>query len=202
MTQAIVRPASENFTGYTPTDGGEALHCYRPSENSHPLASKAMFSLTDVNEPDLGNLTLFPGSHRKQIPFAGDRLVSPTSSGSKQIMPKAGDSILYPHSVWHGPCVNESGDLRKTLLFKYWQMFMLQYDFEITPANAEWSSPRNRRLLGDLGYDFRPGSYLCGPRDQVEVTTGESPINPIKTPTPNSLSNETRLDPNDQNRTM
>ncbi|MXW52751.1 MAG: hypothetical protein F4X44_02455 [Gammaproteobacteria bacterium] len=202
MTQAIVRPASENSPGYTRTDGGVALHCFCPSENSHPLAMKAMYSFTDVNEPDSGNLTLFPGSHRKQIPFGGDRLVSPTSPGSKQIMGEAGDSILFPHSMWHGPCVNKSGDLRKTLLFNYWQMFMRQYDFEITPAIAEWSFPRNRHLLGDLGYDFRPGSYFYEPRDQVEVTTGERPINPFKTPPPNSVSNETRLDPNDQNRAM
>ena len=173
MTQAIVRPPSETFPGYTHTDGGEALRCIRPSETSRPLAMKAMYLLTDVNEPDSGNLTLFPGSHKRQIPYDAETPVSPTSPGSLQIMGEAGDCILFPHSMWHGPCVNRSGRPRKTILYNYCQMFMRQYDFEITPSLAEWCSPRQRRLLGDLGYDFRPGSYFYGPRDQVEVITRE-----------------------------
>ncbi len=59
-----------------------------------------------------------------------------------------------------------------------------------------------KQVLRDLGYDFRPGSYFYGPSDQVEFMTGEGPINPNKTSKPNSVSNETRLDPNKQNRTM
>ena len=33
---------------------------------------------------------------------------------------------------------------------------------------------RQRRLLGDLGYDLRPGSYFYVPPDQTEVIMGES----------------------------
>lgn len=180
MTQAIVRPPSETFPGYTHTDGGEALRCIRPSETSHPLAMKAMYLLTDVTEPDSGNLTIFPGSHRRQIPYNTDDPITPTSPGSLQIMGEAGDCILFPHAMWHGPCKNLSGRARKTILYNYCQMFMRQYDFEITPAIAEWCSPRQRRLLGDLGYDFRPGSYFYGPRDQVEMITGEAQEKPYK----------------------
>lgn len=169
MTQAIVRPSSESFPGYTHTDGGEALRRIRPSESSPPLAMKAMYVLTDTTERDSGNLTLFPGSHRKQIPFDTDTPVTPTSPGSTQVLAEAGDCILFPHSMWHGPCKNLSGRARKTILYNYCQMFMRQYDFEMTPALAEWCSPRQRRLLGDLGYEFRPGSYFYGPRDQVDV---------------------------------
>ncbi|MCY4142372.1 MAG: phytanoyl-CoA dioxygenase family protein [Gammaproteobacteria bacterium] len=169
MTQAIVRPSSDSFPGYTHTDGGEALRLIRPSESSPPLAMKAMYLLTDTTERDSGNLTLFPGCHRKQIPFETDTPITPDSPGSLQILGEAGDCILFPHSMWHGPCKNRSGRARKTILYNYCQMFMRQYDFEFTPALAEWCSPRQRRLLGDLGYEFRPGSYFYGPRDQVEV---------------------------------
>ena len=30
-------------------------------------------------------------------------------------------------------------------------------------------TPRQRRLLGDLGYEFRPGSYFYVPEDQEAV---------------------------------
>ena len=30
-------------------------------------------------------------------------------------------------------------------------------------------TPRQRRLLGDLGHDFRPGSYFYVPKDQLAV---------------------------------
>ena len=174
MTQAIVRPPLESFPGYTHTDGGEALREIRPAEGSRPLALKAMYLLTDLSEPDSGNFTVFPGSHRRQIPFGDpDNMARPDWPGSKQILANAGDCVLFPHSMWHGPCVNKSGRPRKVLLYNYCQMFMRQYDFEITTALAEWCTPRQRRLLGDLGYDFRPGSYFYGPKDQVAVITQE-----------------------------
>lgn len=71
--------------------------------------------------------------------------------------------------------------------------------------HVHWESERYlvpKQALGDLGYDFRPGLYFYGPPDQLEVMTVEGPINPNKTSTPNSVSNEKRLDPNEQNRTM
>lgn len=180
MTQAIVRPPSDRFPGYTHTDGGEALRRIRVTETSYPLAMKALYFLTDVTEPDSGNITIFPGSHRQQIPFDAEVPVTPYSDGAVQIMANAGDCLLFPHSMWHGPCRNESDTARKTLLYNYCQLFMRQYDFGATTAIAEFCSPRQRRLLGDLGYDFRPGSYFYAPMDQVEViTNGEDTKAPI-----------------------
>ena len=68
MTQAIVRNSSDTFPGYTHTDGGESLRMTQVTEGSPPIAMKAMFVLTDVTEKDSGNLTVFPGSQRNQIP--------------------------------------------------------------------------------------------------------------------------------------
>ncbi len=171
MTQAIVRPPSPKFPGYTHTDGGEALRRIRVDPDSPPLALKALYFLTDVEEEESGNLTIFPGSHRKQIPYNLDEPPNPYWPGAKQIIANAGDAVLFPHSMWHGPCRNESGKPRKTLLYNYCQLFLRQYDFEVTTAVAEFCTPRQRRLLGDLGYDFRPGSYFYVPKDQVELIT-------------------------------
>ena len=168
MTQAIVR-ASDEFPGYTHTDGGEAMRRIRVTESSWPLAMKVLYLLTDLDEPDSGNFTVFPGSHMRPFPFDADPRVTPYSPGAAQLTGKAGDCILFSHSLWHGPARNRSGRARKTLLYNYCQLCLRQYDFDVTPEIVSRCTPRQRRLLGDLGYDFRPGSYFYAPVDQVEV---------------------------------
>jgi len=53
------------------------------------------------------------------------------------------------------------------------QMFMRPYDFG-TPYAAlfERCTPRQRRLLGDLGQDFRPGDFFYAPEDQASLMSG------------------------------
>ena len=168
MSQAIVRPSTPDFPGYTHTDGGEALRHIRVTETSRPVAMKAMYLLTDVDAPDSGNLTVFPGSHLRPFPDSKPR-IHPKSPGAAPLLGKAGDCYLFPHSLWHGPSPNTSGRARKTILYNYCQMFVRAYDFETTSDVLEQCTPRQRRLLGDLGYAFRPGSYFYSPGDQVEV---------------------------------
>ena len=169
MTQAIVRASTDKFPGYTHTDGGEGLRRIRVTETSLPLAMKAMYLLTDVEEPDSGNLTVFPGSHMRPFPFDANPPVTPYSPGAAQLTGKAGDCFLFPHALWHGPSQNRSDKPRKTLLYNYCQLFLRQYDFEVTPQIKNQCTPRQLRLIGDLGYDFRPGSYFYVPLDQSEI---------------------------------
>ena len=169
MTQAVVRPSTERFPGYTHTDGGESLRLFRVGEDSPPIAMKAIYLLTDVTDLDCGNLTVFPGSHLRQIPRHEDQATTPYSPGAKQLMGRAGDVYLFPHALWHGPARNLSGKGRKVLLYNYCQLWVRCYDFDNIPDIAERATPRQRRLLGDLGYDFRPGSYFYVPKDQGEV---------------------------------
>jgi len=172
MSQIIVRRPNPKFLGYTHTDGGESLRQIRPSETSLPLAIKAMYLLTDVTRPNTGNLTVFPGSHRRPIPDPKDRIMTPNSPGGAQLMGKAGDVYLFPHSLWHGPTRNDDGPSRKVILYNYCQLWMRCYDFNQVPEVAAQSTPRQRRLLGDLGYSFRPGSYFYVPKDQEQVIRG------------------------------
>ena len=53
-------------------------------------------------------------------------------------------------------------------------MFVRWYDFDTISKVVEQCTPRQRRLLGDLGYDFRPGSYFYAPLDQEEVIYGSA----------------------------
>jgi len=169
MSQAIVRPRTEKFPGYTHTDGGESLRHIRVSESGPPIAMKAMYLLTDVDGQDAGNLTVFPGSHTRQITEG----VTPYSEGAVQLNGKAGDVYLFPHALWHGPAKNLNGTTRKILLYNYCQLWVRSYDHDTVPDTAVRCSPRQRRLLGDLGYDFRPGSYFYVPKDQHKVIAEE-----------------------------
>ena len=114
-----------------------------------PIAMKAMFLLTDVPTGNCGNLTVFPGSHLRQIPYQGDRTMTPYSPGAAQLTGKAGDVYLFPHALWHGPSRNESGNARKVLLYNYCQLWVRCYDFGAIPDVAQRATPRQRRLLGD-----------------------------------------------------
>jgi hypothetical protein len=172
MAQAIVRASDPEFLGYTHTDGGEGMRRVRVTESSHPLAMKALYFLTDVLEPDSSNFTVFPGSHLRPFPELDEPVITPTTPGAVPITGKAGDCILFSHSLWHGPGRNTSGQARKTLLYNYCQMFVRPYDYGLAADVVEHCTPRQRRLLGDLGYDFRPGSYVYVPEDQVELITG------------------------------
>jgi len=169
MTQAIVRPSTDTFPGYTHTDGGEGLREIRVTESSPPLAMKAMYLLSDVEGEDAGAFTVYPGSHMRKFPWRRDESLTPHSPGAVQLPGKAGDCYLFPHALWHGPAPNHSGSARKTLLYNYAQMFIRSYDHEVTPEVNAQLSPRQRRLLGDLGYGFRPGSYFYVPTDQEAV---------------------------------
>lgn len=170
MTQAIVRAATPDFAGFTHTDGGEGLRRIRVTETSRPLALKALYLLTDVTEPDSGNFTVFPGSHMRPFPEDADpENLNPHTPGAVQLTGKAGDCFLFTHSLWHGPAPNLSNRARKTLLYNYCQMFVRAYDFETVSIVKDRCTPRQRRLVGDLGHEFRPGSYFYVPTDQVEV---------------------------------
>ena len=90
-----------------------------------------------------------------------------------QLKGKAGDCFLFPHALWHGPAPNHSGKARKTLLYNYCQLFVRAYDFGTVPTHLlDQMTPRQRRLIGDLGHDFRPGDYFYVPEDQAELITG------------------------------
>lgn len=175
MSQAIIRASTDMFPGYIHTDGGEAQKSIRVTETSRPLAVKVMYLLTDVTAQDSGNFTILPGSHLRPFPERAERIPGPKSPGTVPLLGKAGDAYVFPHAIWHGPSPNHSGKARKTILYNYCQMFMKPYDFG-GPVEALFDrcTPRQRRLLGDLGHDFRPGDFFYAPLDQEALMTGRA----------------------------
>jgi len=174
MTQAIVRPSTDTFPGYIHTDGGESLRLTRVAADAQPIAVKIMYILTDSLTDQSGSLTVFPGSHVSQIPFEGKQVITPVSEGAVALKLKAGDAVLFTHSLWHGPSQNLSGTSRKIILYNYCQLWVRSYDSPVSAAILEQCTPRQRRLCGDLGYEFRPGSYFYVPKDQAQVILNQS----------------------------
>ena len=76
------------------------------------------------------------------------------------------EGVLTPDEV---EFFSSEMDRIRCLLYNYCQMCVRSYDFESVPDVKNRSTPRQRRLLGDLGYDFRPGSYFYVPEDQESV---------------------------------
>ena len=178
MSQAIVRASTRNFPGYTHTDGGEAMRAIRVTETSRPLAVKAMYLLSDVEGSDAGNFTVFPGSHLRPFPATAAHWPTPHDPGAAQLTGRAGDCYLFSHALWHGPAPNYCGKARKAILYNYCQLFLRCYDYLDSPEVLHRCTPRQRRLLGDLGYEFRPGSFFYAPADQVAIITGENDREP------------------------
>jgi len=142
------------------TDGGPTLGAFLPRRGNPVLQMKAQFFLTDLSDPDSGNFMLVPGSHRTAMPPA--RVESKEMPpGAIQLSARAGDVLLFPWSLWHAVAPNHSGRIRKSITFRYGQLWSRPYDYErLPPPVLARMTPRRRRLFGDQGPDPDPVSYF------------------------------------------
>ena len=76
---------------------------------------------------------------------------------------------IFPHNLWHSVAPNLGDSVRRSVTFRYGQMWCRPYDYEKVPAEVlARLSPRRRRLLGDMGPDYHATDYYKPP-DQLEV---------------------------------
>jgi ectoine hydroxylase-related dioxygenase (phytanoyl-CoA dioxygenase family) len=168
MSEVIVRPTDPEGKGLLHTDGGQAMRQIRVSESSLPFQIKFQYFLTDLPEPDMGNFTVVPGSHNRSFPEGGFE-EGPYLPEALPLCVEAGDVAIFPHAMWHGFVANRSDKPRKTLIYCYVHQCMRAFDFEkASPELLERCTPRQRRLIGDIG-EWKAGSYFYSPPDQVEV---------------------------------
>jgi hypothetical protein len=177
-----VRPPNPNARGFLHTDGGEAMQGIRVTEDSRPLQAKVHYFLTDVPTEFHGNFTVVPGSHRRVADWPEGYEPAPAEiEGTRQIIIRAGDAVVFSHQLWHGAVANRSSVTRKTVTYGYSQLFMRPADY-VRPSEGlrAAATPRQRRLLGDLGPLERPaegahyysdesfyaGRYYYSPPDQ------------------------------------
>lgn len=153
------------------TDTGPALRTAAPA-GSKAIQIKAQFFLTDTREPDQGNFTVAPGSHRRAFP---GKIGFSQVEDAVQILASAGDVILFPLSLGHGVAPNRGGATRVSVILRYGQAFCRPVDYWTTPDRRvmDQLTPRQRRLLGDLGARCRPGDFYGTIPDQLELMYGD-----------------------------
>ena len=178
MSQAMIRPPNPENKGLAHAlhpDGGQAMQRIRVDNNSLPLQIKIQYFLTPLATPEHGNFTIVPGSHHRPFPAAQlGNAESPHNTEAVQLCVEAGDAAVFPHALWHGASSNRSNYVRKTLIYCYNHHCFRAYDYkEPSPELLERCTPRQRRLLGDIG-EWQPGSYFYSPADQEEVMKGHT----------------------------
>jgi len=180
LATATVHPPNPVFTGFLHIDGGPHLQRIRVSETSWPLQVKVLWFLSDVSKPDMGNIVFVPGSHLRPFPEEGGfnefgELPSAETPGTTQVLARAGDALVFTHSLWHGGAANLSTVTRKNIQYGYNQMFFRNFDYDPIPsAVLAAATPRQRRLLGDMGPGGKPNQHFYPPRDQVRLMFGEA----------------------------
>jgi hypothetical protein len=101
---------------------------YRALRPNIPLLQlKVGYYLSDMTEPDQGNLVLVPGSHKCAIEPARDQLQShDTFPGAIQICAPAGSCFMFHNAIWHtsGPWGQPEGK-RIILYYAYERPWMV-----------------------------------------------------------------------------
>lgn len=158
----IVPPSDEKRNIGWHDDGGTP----RPKVNGiRPLMSlKIGYFLTDLLEPDMGQLMVVPGSH---VMPGGPKFTEGKSNpeGAIQLNVRAGDAVLFEQRVWHAGAPNHSQATRVVLYYGYGYRWQKPIDYESMPDDLlRKCSPIGRQLLGakisHLGY-YIPSDEDC-----------------------------------------
>jgi ectoine hydroxylase len=115
------------------------------------LSLKVAFWLSDVSEPERGNMLVVPGSHewntlpRPEIGFQ-------PPPGAEPMLGAPGDALVFDRRLWHSRSDNRSGYTRKVVFLAYtFRWIRPRDDLGIDPASKRFRdlSPVRRQLLGE-----------------------------------------------------
>lgn len=127
------------------------------------LQLKIGYYLTDMTEPDQGNLAVVPGSHKALRDPAPEDLKLGMFPGAVQVCAPAGSAILFHNALWHagGPFTKPGGH-RTMLYYAYEHPWMVA-------SQEHWSYPKSfyNRLTPDQrkwfhGFVFDPPEARWG----------------------------------------
>jgi ectoine hydroxylase len=126
------------------------------------LSLKISFWLSDVSEPDKGNLWVVPGSHLK------NRLERPTDGvsqpeGAIPVLANKGDAVFFDRRLFHARGMNVSDETRKVLFYGYgYRWIRPKDDMSIPLGLMERTDPIRRQLLGHT----TSGNGYFSPKDE------------------------------------
>jgi len=127
------------------------------------LYGKVGFFLTDLSEPERGNLRVVSGSHLSATkpetdPATGEPV------GAIQVLTKPGDAVFFEQRTWHAVGPNHSRMPRKNIYIGYCYRWMKAIDFVTQPNELlAKANPIQRQLLGAATHEL---SYYLPSRNE------------------------------------
>jgi Phytanoyl-CoA dioxygenase (PhyH) len=123
------------------------------------------YYLTDLREPDSGQLCLVPGSHRIDYRHLESEVLNIPDKQIFRVAVPPGSAILFRTGVWHCVSCNRNGPTRKVLYIAYTHRWIHGSDYITqSPSLLRKCSPIQRQLLGGSA---RLGRSLLGEEPRV-----------------------------------
>lgn len=176
-SQALVRPPTSLPGHRWHPDGPKPYYMDRIRGQMPLVQVKIGFFLTMMDRPDMGNLCIIPGSHKKgfpNIPGGLDHALRITSftrfqevdqidvgvPGAHQLLVEPGDAIGFHNGLFHCVVRNNSDVRRKNLYYAYGPMWQRLGDRVGNPIELlNKCTPVRRQLLGDMAGPNTNGGY-------------------------------------------
>ncbi len=118
------------------------------------MYAKIGYFLSDLSEPDKGNLRVVPGSHlRAQKPETDPATGEP--EGAIQVLTRPGDAVFFEQRTWHAVGPNYADYPRKNIYIGYCHRYLKAIDFIMqSPELIEKANPIQRQLLGHSTHEL------------------------------------------------
>ena len=116
------------------------------------MEMKVGFYLTDMTQPNSGEICVVRGSHMSTQPKDADggHVVDPAQVVAVNVRP--GTALVWRTQLLHALCPNLSGHARPCLYYGYHQRWIRPSDYDRQPSDVlERCNPVQRQLLGELG---------------------------------------------------
>jgi hypothetical protein len=155
------------------TDGGPSMQKILPQEQGFVLQLKVQYFFTNVLDENCGNFSVVPGSHKRSFPHRHD--TNRRGIEMRQLRCSAGDAIVFPWSLWHAAAPNTVGEIRKSAIIRYGQLWCRPMDYQVVPSQVlQRLTIRQQRLVGHFEGEPSPNDYY-GPsdKDQLSIILGD-----------------------------
>ena len=140
----VRRPGHGNHTERWHIDGPRVLP-YAVFAVDPPMQVKVGVWLTDVLQPNMGNLAFVPGSHRHQYFAAYD--TDEAVEGEQQLLVRRGSLTLMNTALWHRTVPNDSQATRINLYLGYCPSWLPTSDRNTSDAAWLGSLNREQRII-------------------------------------------------------
>ncbi|MCZ7649258.1 MAG: phytanoyl-CoA dioxygenase family protein [Planctomycetota bacterium] len=126
-----------------------------PIHGTYPwIYTKIGYFLTDLSAPNMGNLRVIPGSHKRaEPPKRREGQVDP--DGAVTVLTEPGDAVLFQQRLWHAVGPNTSDVTRKNIYLGYCYRWVKPLDYLLPEASLlQRATPLQRQLLGEYASEM------------------------------------------------